>query len=57
VDLDMLDEKLRNLSVIEATGAALIARVDQAEEAYQVCRAAVEGGIRAVEVPLTVPRR
>jgi 2-keto-3-deoxy-6-phosphogluconate aldolase len=49
VDLDMLDEKLRNLSVIEATGAALIARVDQAEKAYQVCRAAVEGGIRAVE--------
>jgi 2-dehydro-3-deoxyphosphogluconate aldolase/(4S)-4-hydroxy-2-oxoglutarate aldolase len=51
----MLDAKLRNLSVIEATGTILIARVDQAEEAYRICRAAVDGGIRAVEVPLTVP--
>ena len=53
----MLDAKLRNLSVIEATGAILIARVDDAEEAYQICRAAVDGGVRAVEVPLTVPPR
>src|SRR6266568_347555 len=52
----MVDAKLQNLSLIEATGAVLIARVDEAEEAYQICRAAVDGGIRAVEVPLTVPR-
>jgi 2-dehydro-3-deoxyphosphogluconate aldolase/(4S)-4-hydroxy-2-oxoglutarate aldolase len=52
----MLDAKLRNLSRIEATGTILIARVDEPEEAYRICRAAVAGGVRAVEVPLTVPR-
>src|SRR5579884_3194844 len=52
----MLAAKLRNLSIIEATGAILIARVDDPQDAYQICRAAVEGGICALEVPLTVPR-
>jgi hypothetical protein len=29
---------MQNLSVIEATGAILIARVDHAEGAYRICR-------------------
>jgi 2-dehydro-3-deoxyphosphogluconate aldolase / (4S)-4-hydroxy-2-oxoglutarate aldolase len=51
----MRDARLQALSAIQATGTILIARVDDGEEAYQICRAAVAGGIRAVEVPLTVP--
>lgn len=47
--------KFETLETIIRTGAVLIARLDSADEAYRVAEAAIEGGIRAVEVPLTVP--
>lgn len=47
--------KFEVLETIVKSGALLIVRLDSAEEAYQVAEAAIEGGIRAVEVPLTVP--
>ena len=47
--------KFEALETIIRTGALLIARLDTADEAYRVAEAAIEGGIRAVEVPLTVP--
>lgn len=47
--------KFETLETIVRTGALLIARLDSADEAYRVAEAAIEGGIRAVEVPLTVP--
>ena len=47
--------KFETLETIIRTGALLIARLDTADEAYRVAEAAIEGGIRAVEVPLTVP--
>ncbi|WP_354147764.1 hypothetical protein [Arthrobacter sp. 754] len=43
------------METIVRSGALLIARLDSADEAYRVAEAAIEGGIRAVEVPLTVP--
>ncbi|WP_285725566.1 bifunctional 4-hydroxy-2-oxoglutarate aldolase/2-dehydro-3-deoxy-phosphogluconate aldolase [Psychromicrobium xiongbiense] len=47
--------KFEVLETIYRTGALLITRLDSAEEAHRVAEAAIEGGIRAVEVPLTVP--
>lgn len=47
--------KFETLETIVRTGALLIARLDTADEAYRVAEAAIDGGIRAVEVPLTVP--
>jgi 2-dehydro-3-deoxyphosphogluconate aldolase/(4S)-4-hydroxy-2-oxoglutarate aldolase len=47
--------KFEVLETIIRTGALLIARLDSADEAYRVAEAAIDGGIRAVEVPLTVP--
>ncbi|MDQ4503574.1 bifunctional 4-hydroxy-2-oxoglutarate aldolase/2-dehydro-3-deoxy-phosphogluconate aldolase [Sinomonas sp. ASV322] len=40
---------------IVTTGAVLIVRLESAEEALAVSRAAVEGGIRALEITLSVP--
>lgn len=51
----MMLNKFETLETIIRTGALLIARLDSADEAYRVAEAAIEGGIRAVEVPLTVP--
>lgn len=48
-------KKFETLETIVRTGALLIARLDTADEAYRVAEAAIDGGIRAVEVPLTVP--
>lgn len=42
-------------SAIEQTGALLIVRLSSAEEALSVARAAIEGGVRALEVTLSVP--
>jgi 2-dehydro-3-deoxyphosphogluconate aldolase / (4S)-4-hydroxy-2-oxoglutarate aldolase len=47
--------KFEVLETIVKSGALLIARLDSADEAYRVAEAGIEGGIRAVEVPLTVP--
>lgn len=43
------------LQAIADTGAVLIIRLDSADEALSVARAAVAGGIRALEVTLSVP--
>ncbi len=43
------------LQAIADTGAVLIIRLDSADEALAVARAAVAGGIRALEVTLSVP--
>jgi 2-dehydro-3-deoxyphosphogluconate aldolase/(4S)-4-hydroxy-2-oxoglutarate aldolase len=51
----MMLTKFETLETIIRTGALLIARLDSADEAYRVAEAAIDGGIRAVEVPLTVP--
>ncbi|MDF2664522.1 MAG: 2-keto-3-deoxy-6-phosphogluconate aldolase [Microbacterium sp.] len=44
------------LSAVVDTGVVLIVRLDSAEEALAVSRAAVAGGIRALEITLSVPR-
>ena len=43
------------LQAITGPGALLIIRLDSADEAIAVARAAVAGGIRALEVTLSVP--
>ncbi|QNP69550.1 bifunctional 4-hydroxy-2-oxoglutarate aldolase/2-dehydro-3-deoxy-phosphogluconate aldolase [Streptomyces roseirectus] len=47
--------KFTDLETITRTGALLIVRLDSAEEALAVAEAAVEGGIRALEITLSVP--
>ena len=44
------------LSAIVDTGVVLIVRLDDPDEALAVSRAAVAGGIRALEITLSVPR-
>lgn len=47
--------KLDVLNAIHTTGAVLIVRLDSAQEALDVSRAAIAGGIRALEITLSVP--
>ncbi|WP_075732165.1 bifunctional 4-hydroxy-2-oxoglutarate aldolase/2-dehydro-3-deoxy-phosphogluconate aldolase [Streptomyces acidiscabies] len=47
--------KFAALESITRTGALLIVRLDSAEEALAVSEAAIEGGVRAVEITLSVP--
>jgi 2-dehydro-3-deoxyphosphogluconate aldolase/(4S)-4-hydroxy-2-oxoglutarate aldolase len=47
--------KFKSLDAIIDTGALLIVRLDSAEEALAVSEAAIEGGIRALEITLSVP--
>ena len=47
--------KLDVLNAIHPTGAVLIVRLDSAQEALDVSRAAIAGGIRALEITLSVP--
>lgn len=47
--------KWKSWSALEQTGTLLIVRLPSAEEALAVARAAVEGGIRALEITLSVP--
>ena len=47
--------KFTSLATIVETGAVLIVRLDSAEEALAVSEAAIEGGIRALEITLSVP--
>lgn len=51
-----MNKKLQNLTAIDESGCVLIVRVDDPDEALAVSRAAVEGGIRALEITLSVPR-
>lgn len=47
--------KLRVLQTIHDSGNVLIVRLDTADEAYEVAVAAVAGGIRALEITLSIP--
>lgn len=47
--------KFEALSAIHDTGAVLIVRLDSEEEALAVSHAAIAGGIRALEITLSVP--
>jgi 2-dehydro-3-deoxyphosphogluconate aldolase/(4S)-4-hydroxy-2-oxoglutarate aldolase len=47
--------KFQSLDAIVRTGALLIVRLDSAEEALAVSEAAIEGGVRALEITLSVP--
>ncbi|MFB6671874.1 bifunctional 4-hydroxy-2-oxoglutarate aldolase/2-dehydro-3-deoxy-phosphogluconate aldolase [Streptomyces sp. NPDC056390] len=47
--------KFNALDAITRPGALLIVRLDSAEEALAVSEAAIEGGIRALEITLSVP--
>ncbi|GAQ53770.1 bifunctional 4-hydroxy-2-oxoglutarate aldolase/2-dehydro-3-deoxy-phosphogluconate aldolase [Streptomyces acidiscabies] len=47
--------KFAALESITRTGALLIVRLDSTEEALAVSEAAIEGGVRAVEITLSVP--
>jgi 2-dehydro-3-deoxyphosphogluconate aldolase/(4S)-4-hydroxy-2-oxoglutarate aldolase len=47
--------KLRTLRTIEESGAVLIVRLPDAETAERVAHAAIEGGIRALEITLSIP--
>lgn len=47
--------KFDTLDIIRDSGNVLIVRLDSADEAYQVSTAAVEGGIRALEITLSIP--
>jgi 2-dehydro-3-deoxyphosphogluconate aldolase/(4S)-4-hydroxy-2-oxoglutarate aldolase len=47
--------KFNALESITGTGALLIVRLESAEEALAVSEAAIEGGIRALEITLSVP--
>lgn len=47
--------KYKTLDAIVQTGAVLIVRLESAEEAFAVSEAAIAGGIRALEITLSVP--
>ena len=48
-------QKLDVLDTIRESGNVLIVRLDTAEEAFEVAEAAVAGGIRALEITLSIP--
>ncbi|OLS33572.1 bifunctional 2-keto-4-hydroxyglutarate aldolase/2-keto-3-deoxy-6-phosphogluconate aldolase [Bacillus sp. MRMR6] len=47
--------KLDNLNKITDTGIVLIIRLDSEKEALEVAEAAIEGGIKALEITMSVP--
>ncbi|ROQ60382.1 2-dehydro-3-deoxyphosphogluconate aldolase/(4S)-4-hydroxy-2-oxoglutarate aldolase [Rathayibacter sp. PhB152] len=47
--------KLRTLNHIIDDGTIVIVRLDDADEAYRAAAAAIEGGIRAIEITLSTP--
>ncbi|MDY0943816.1 bifunctional 2-keto-4-hydroxyglutarate aldolase/2-keto-3-deoxy-6-phosphogluconate aldolase [Priestia megaterium] len=47
--------KLDNLNKIADTGIVLIIRLDSEKEALEVAEAAIEGGIKALEITMSVP--
>lgn len=50
-----MTQKFDTLQTIHGAGAILIVRLDTAEEAFEVASAAVAGGIRALEITLSIP--
>ena len=47
--------KLENMNTIAETGIVLIIRSESEEEALSVAEAAIAGGIRALEITMSVP--
>jgi 2-dehydro-3-deoxyphosphogluconate aldolase/(4S)-4-hydroxy-2-oxoglutarate aldolase len=47
--------KLDSLQLIAESGTVLIVRLDDAELAYDVSKAAIAGGVKALEITLSVP--
>ncbi|MET0844007.1 MAG: bifunctional 4-hydroxy-2-oxoglutarate aldolase/2-dehydro-3-deoxy-phosphogluconate aldolase [Mycetocola sp.] len=47
--------KLERLKTIDESGVVLIVRLNDPEEAFSVAEAAIEGGIRALEITYSVP--
>lgn len=50
-----MSTKLRNLQSIGDTGAVLIVRLGDPADALNVAKAAIDGGVRALEITLSVP--
>lgn len=50
-----MDDKERNLQVIIDCGVVAIVRVESAQEAVAVCTAIARGGVKPIEVTMTVP--
>jgi 2-dehydro-3-deoxyphosphogluconate aldolase/(4S)-4-hydroxy-2-oxoglutarate aldolase len=50
-----MDDKERNLQVIIDCGVVAIVRVESAQEAVAVCTAIAKGGVKPIEVTMTVP--
>ena len=50
-----MDSKEKNLETITDCGVVAIVRVGSAQEAIEVCGAIAEGGIKPIEVTMTVP--
>lgn len=48
-------QKLATLNQIVDTGVVLIVRLESQEESIKVAEAAIEGGIKVVEIPMAVP--
>jgi 2-dehydro-3-deoxyphosphogluconate aldolase/(4S)-4-hydroxy-2-oxoglutarate aldolase len=48
-----MNAKLRTLTNIHTTGTIVIVRLDDADEALRASRAAIAGGVRAIEVTLS----
>lgn len=51
----MTPRKFDDLRAIEETGCVLIVRLSDAADALEVSRAAIAGGIRAIEITYSVP--
>ncbi|QYB00743.1 bifunctional 4-hydroxy-2-oxoglutarate aldolase/2-dehydro-3-deoxy-phosphogluconate aldolase (plasmid) [Rhodococcus sp. USK10] len=50
-----MHQKFDSLQIIRNSGNVLIVRLDTADEAFEVASAAVRGGIRALEITLSIP--
>lgn len=48
-----MNSKLRTLTNIHSTGTVVIVRLDDAEEALRASRAAIAGGVQAIEITLS----
>src|SRR6478609_9219273 len=47
--------KLQHLGTVRETGTVLIVRLESTEDALAVSKAAIDGGIRVLEITLSVP--
>jgi len=50
-----MNEKEQNLQIITDCGVVAIVRISSAQEAVDVCQAVAKGGVKPIEVTMTVP--